>query len=261
MRIATWNMKQVAPRRPLADRWTWMEEAIRPSVIVLTEAKVPDEGPPQPWSAVWTPGGVDKKRRWGTVVAGFNVDLLELKDVQRRFRSTSLRFEWPAVVQVADLLVGGERWGTIVGFYGITLGPDGTSIGSGRYSVKILMEQLDPLLRSDRRDRIVVAGDFNLTPKGMGGLADSYGLVDLVTSTANSRSPLDGCNDCDAGADCGHMWTHRNTNQPGAKAQNIDYILATPELAGEVVSVSGGISDFPDAWEISDHAPVVADFS
>lgn len=261
MRIATWNMKQVAPRRPLADRWTWMEEAIRPSVIVLTEAKVPDEGPPQPWSAVWTPGGVDKKRRWGTVVAGFNVDLLELKDVQRRFRSTSLRFEWPAVVQVADLLVGGERWGTIVGFYGITLGPDGTSIGSGRYSVKILMEQLDPLLRSDRRDRIVVAGDFNLTPKGMGGLADSYGLVDLVTSTANSRSPLDGCNDCDAGADCGHMWTHRNTDQPGAKAQNIDYILATPELAGEVVSVSGGISDFPDAWEISDHAPVVADFS
>jgi len=238
-----------------------MEEAIRPSVIVLTEAKVPDEGPPQPWSAVWTPGGVDKKRRWGTVVAGFNVDLLELKDVQRRFRSTSLRFEWPAVVQVADLLVGGERWGTIVGFYGITLGPDGTSIGSGRYSVKILMEQLDPLLRSDRRDRIVVAGDFNLTPKGMGGLADSYGLVDLVTSTANSRSPLDGCNDCDAGADCGHMWTHRNTDQPGAKAQNIDYILATPELAGEVVSVSGGISDFPDAWEISDHAPVVADFS
>ena len=254
-------MKQVAPRRPLADRWTWMEEAIRPSVIVLTEAKVPDEGPPQPWSAVWTPGGVDKKRRWGTVVAGFNVDLLELKDVQRRFRSTSLRFEWPAVVQVADLLVGGERWGTIVGFYGITLGPDGTSIGSGRYSVEILMEQLDPLLRSDRRDRIVVAGDFNLTPKGMGGLADSYGLVDLVTSTANSRSPLDGCNDCDAGADCGHMWTHRNTDQPGAKAQNIDYILATPELAGEVVSVSGGISDFPDAWEISDHAPVVADFS
>ena len=261
MRIATWNMKQVAPRRSLPDRWMWMEEAIRPSVIVLTEAKVPDEGPPQPWSAVWTPGGVDKKRRWGTVVAGFNVDLLELKDVQRRFRSIPLRFEWPAVVQVADLLVGGERWGTIVGFYGITLGPDGTSIGSGRYSVKILMEQLDPLLRSDRRDRIVVAGDFNLTPKGMGGLADSYGLVDLVTSTANSRSPLDGCTDCDAGADCGHMWTHRNTNQPGAKAQNIDYILATPELAGEVVSVSGGISDFPDAWEISDHAPVVADFS
>lgn len=261
MRLATWNMKQVAPKRPLADRWAWAGEAIRPDVVVFTEAKVPDDGPPQPWSAVWTPGGVDKKRRWGTVVAGLDVDLVEVTEVRRRFRTIPLRFEWPAVVHVVDLLVGGERWGTVVGFYGITLGPDGTSIGSGRYSVEVLMEQLDPLLRSDRRDRIVVAGDFNLTPIGMNGLADDYGLVDLVASTANSRPPLDGCTGCDAGANCGHLWTHRNTNQPGAKAQNIDYILATPELAGEAVSVSGGIRDFPDVWEVSDHAPVVADFS
>ena len=261
MRLATWNMKQVAPKRPLADRWAWAGEAIRPDVVVFTEAKVPDDGPPQPWSAVWTPGGVDKKRRWGTVVAGLDVDLVEVTEVRRRFRTIPLRFEWPAVVHVVDLLVGGERWGTVVGFYGITLGPDGTSIGSGRYSVAVLMEQLDPLLRSDRRDRIVVAGDFNLTPIGMNGLADDYGLVDLVASTANSRPPLDGCTGCDAGANCGHLWTHRNTNQPGAKAQNIDYILATPELAGETVSVSGGIRDFPDVWEGSDHAPVVAVFS
>ena len=261
MRLATWNMKQVAPKRSLADRWAWAGEAIRPDVVVFTEAKVPDDGPPQPWSAVWTPGGVDKKRRWGTVVAGLDVDLVEVTEVRRRFRTIPLRFEWPAVVHVVDLLVGGERWGTVVGFYGITLGPDGTPIGSGRYSVEVLMEQLDPLLRSDRRDRIVVAGDFNLTPIGMNGLADDYGLVDLVASTANSRPPLDGCTGCDAGANCGHLWTHRNTNQPGAKAQNIDYILATPELAGEAVSVSGGIRDFPDVWDVSDHAPVVADFS
>mgnify|MGYP000131920986 FL=1 len=261
MRLATWNMKQVAPRRSLADRWAWAGEAIRPDVVVFTEAKVPDDGPPQPWSAVWTPGGVGPKRRWGTVVAGLDVDLVEVTEVRRRFRTIPLRFEWPAIVHVVDLLVGGERWGTVVGFYGITLGPDGTPIGSGRYSVEVLMEQLDPLLRSDRRDRIVVAGDFNLTPIGMNGLADDYGLVDLVASTANSRPPLDGCTGCDAGANCGHLWTHRNTNQPGAKAQNIDYILATPELAGETVSVSGGIGDFPDVWEVSDHAPVVADFS
>jgi hypothetical protein len=36
--------------------------------------------------------------------------------------------------------------------------------------------------------------------------------------------------------------------------------LATPELAREVTGVRGGIRDFPDAWEISDHAPVLADF-
>ena len=33
------------------------------------------------------------------------------------------------------------------------------------------------------------------------------------------------------------------------------------ELADEVVSVGGGIGDFPDAWEMSDHAPVIVEFN
>jgi len=260
MRIATWNMKQVAPKKPIADRWTWMENRIDPDVVVLTEAKVPETRPPGDWSAIWHPGGVGKTRPWGTAVASRGVDLTEITEIRRRFRSVPLQFEWPAVVHAADVLVGHERWGTVIGLYGITLGPDGTSIGSGKYSVEILMEQLNPLLRSDRRERLIVAGDFNLTPKGMIGLADDFGLVDLTASTADSRPPLDGCTGCDSGDTCGHMWTHRNTDQPGAKAQNIDYILATPALAREVTTVTGGARDFPDAWEISDHAPVVADF-
>jgi len=261
MRIATWNMKQVAPRRPLIDRWTWMEDHVNPDVVVLTEAKVPETGPPDGWSAIWQPGGVGKKRPWGTVVAGRGVDLVEVTEIRRRLRSVPLEFEWPAVVHAADVFVDHERWGTVVGLYGITLGPDGTSIGSGRYSVEVLMEQLDPLLRSYRRNRIVIAGDFNLAPIAMIGLADDYGLIDLTASTADSRPPLDGCTGCDAGRDCGHFWTHRNSNQPGAKAQNIDYILATPDLAREVTTVTGGVGDFPDVWDFSDHAPVVADFS
>ena len=43
MRIATWNMKQVAPRRPLEERWGWIEDEIAPDVIALTEAKVPED--------------------------------------------------------------------------------------------------------------------------------------------------------------------------------------------------------------------------
>jgi exonuclease III len=57
------------------------------------------------------------------------------------------------------------------------------------------------------------------------------------------------------------MWTHRNTNNPGAAVQHIDYILATKQLCRELVEVTGGIRDFPGAWEVSDHAPVVADFA
>lgn len=262
MRVATWNMKQVAPKRPLAERWAWMEEQIGADIVVLTEAKVPDEGPPTGWSAIWTPGGVGKRRRWGTVVAGRGVDLVEVTEVPRRLRQPlPLRFEWPAVVHAADVHIEGERWGTVIGLYGITLGPDGESIGSGAYSVGVLMEQIDPLLRSRRDERVLVAGDFNLVPSTMTGLADDYGLVDLVEATADTRPPLEGCTGCSTGSACGHLWTHRNTDNPGAKAQNIDYLLASPRLAGEATSVFGGIGDFPDAWDVSDHAPVVADFS
>jgi exonuclease III len=56
------------------------------------------------------------------------------------------------------------------------------------------------------------------------------------------------------------MWTHRNNPSPRASRQQIDFILATVELARELDQLTGGISDYPDAWEVSDHAPVVADF-
>ncbi len=237
-----------------------MASQVDPDVVVLTEAKVPQGGPPQGWEAIWLPDGVGKRRRWGTVIAGRGVGLLEVTEVSKTFRTVPLRFEWPATVHVADVMVEGERWGTVVGLYGITLGPDGSSIGSGEYSVDILMDQLRPLFRSSRRDRIVVAGDFNLLPARMARTVAESGLIDLVAMTASDRPLLVGCTGCDLGDGCGHMWTHRNTDRPGAAVQHLDYLLATPELAREVTGVRGGVRDFPDAWEISDHAPVLADF-
>jgi hypothetical protein len=70
LRVATWNMKQaVSPKKPLDVLWRWVEDEIAPDVIVLTEAKVPKDGLPHGWNAVWTPDGIGPKRRWGTVVA------------------------------------------------------------------------------------------------------------------------------------------------------------------------------------------------
>ncbi|MFN5600856.1 MAG: hypothetical protein ACK48T_01885, partial [Acidimicrobiaceae bacterium] len=68
MRIATWNMKQaVAPKKPLAELWKWMEESVDPDVIVLTEAKGPADGVPAGWTAVWRQGGIGPRRTWGTI--------------------------------------------------------------------------------------------------------------------------------------------------------------------------------------------------
>jgi endonuclease/exonuclease/phosphatase family metal-dependent hydrolase len=53
------------------------------------------------------------------------------------------------------------------------------------------------------------------------------------------------------------MWTHKNGNSPNAAVQNLDYIFISEHFAEIVVDVYGGVDDFPDAWDVSDHAPVV----
>lgn len=269
VRVATWNMKQVAPRQPLDERWRWMSEEIDPDVIVLTEAKVPDDGPPSGWQALWVEGGMGPRRRWGTVLAGRTDRGITLREIAQAPAGSqggatgviSPETTWPAAVRIADVLVHGDRWATIVGLYGVTQTPDRVSCGHGRASIPHLLEQLDALLHELRRDRLIIAGDFNLHPIDMPRSTDRYRLTDLVDYTADERPALDGCTGCGLGRRCGHLWTHRNTNNPGAAVQQIDYILATKQLRNELVSVLGGVGDFPDVWDVSDHAPVVADFA
>ena len=261
MRVATWNLKQaLAPRKPLDELWSWAEQEIAPDVAVFTEARVPTDGPPPGWSALWVEGGFGKNRRWGTVLAGHNNELVEIGEVRSGLRTVRLQPTWPAAVRVADVMEAGERWATVVGLYGLTVNRAGESCGHGRYSAPRLLEDLKPLFRSDRRNRIVVAGDFNMWPEDRATFFDRFGLVDLVDLTAGERPALEGCSGCNLGSECGHMWTHRNGNSPNARVQHIDFVLATEELAREVRHVYGGIRDFPDAWEVSDHAPVVVDF-
>ena len=261
MRIATWNLKQaVAPRRPLDDLWRWAEQEVDADVMVLTEARVPKTGPPAGWTALWRAGGVGPRRTWATVVAARGVELVEVSSVRVSGSTVQLEFSWPGVVVVADVLWRGVRWATVVGLYGLTVDQDNISCGHGRYSSKRLFGELKPLLRSDRGDRVVVAGDLNLWPADVPSVVARLGLVDLIEYTADERAPLHGCAGCEQGADCGHLWTHRNGNSPNAAAQQIDYLFATRSMCDELGTVYGGVQHFTDAWAVSDHAPVVAEF-
>jgi exonuclease III len=168
----------------------------------------------------------------------------------------------PAAALATDVIVGGKRWATVVGLYGLLTDLDGNSCGDGVFMTQALLHDLSPLFSSDRRDRIIVAGDFNLHPRNMRSLFSQLGLMDLTSMTRSERQPLEGCTGCDSPSpeECGHLWTHKNGSSENATRQQIDFILATVELARELDQLTGGISDYPDAWEVSDHAPVVADF-
>jgi endonuclease/exonuclease/phosphatase family metal-dependent hydrolase len=148
----------------------------------------------------------------------------------------------------------------VIGLYAVTRDGRGNKNGNGSFSVPRLLQDLEPLIRDRRRGRLVLAGDFNLWPVDVRGLAETYGLVDLVNATASTRPALKGCSGCTLGRECGHMWTHRNGNGPNSAVQNIDYIYGNDIALSEIREVTGGIRDFPDAWEMSDHAPVVAEF-
>ena len=257
MRIATWNMKQVAPRKPIEERWRWIEESINPDVIVLTEATIPKSGLPDGWTAIWTEGGVGPNRRWGTIIAARNVEILPVDGVRHLLRWHPVNFSWPAVGQVAEVVVNGTTWGTVIGLYGITMDLDGRSVGHGSISVPQLLHEAAPFIKTS--ENVIVAGDFNIWPSHKPRELDRLGLVDLVELTAESRPALEGCKGCQMGTNCGHMWTHRNGNGPNAAVQNLDYIFSSRGLSENVGSVLGGIRDFPDAWDFSDHAPIVVE--
>ena len=259
--VATWNLKQaVAPKKPLPELWDWAERRIGADLMVLTEAKVPKDAPPANWVTQWNPDGIGHRRRWGTVIAGRGVELVPVTEVRVGLRTRPIVAPWDGVLEVADVIIGRERWATIVGMYGLTVDPNGDSCGHGGYSVPALIDTIEPLLDSERGKRLIVAGDMNLWPRDVSHRFERVGLTDLIEWTSNEREPLANCANCNGDPDCGHVWTHRNGNSPRAAVQQIDFIFASAQLRDELIEVRGGVGDFDDAWEVSDHAPVVATF-
>jgi len=162
---------------------------------------------------------------------------------------------------VVDVYIRGKRWATVVGLYAVTRDENNERCFNGSYSSRVLLDRMRPLLRSRRGSRVILAGDFNLWPVGMPNrkLAN-LGLADLLELTGQARPALDLCASCDGRPGCHHVWTHKNPRGPNAAVQQIDFIFGTTALSREVRRVYGGIGDFKDAWDVSDHAPLVAEF-
>jgi len=261
----------MVPKKPPDVQWSWAADRLNPDCVVFTEAKVPKDGVPVGWHAHWNPEGVypnERNGRWGTVVAARGTSIVPVTSTKGLLRTRAIAVEWPAAVQVVDLHGNGEYWGTLVGFYAVTRNGRGEKISTGHYSWPRMMKQLEPLFDSPRGQRIVVAGDLNLWPPDVTQVAQRYKLTDLVEYTAGSRPKIKGCVSCSDPSGCHHMWTHKNEGgKPRAdgtkfsSVQQIDFIFASRSLLKEFQGIQGGDADFPDAWTMSDHAPLVADFA
>ena len=250
LKIATWNTKQgVAPRQKEPELWRWMQETIAPDLIVLTEAKAPKAGFPQGWSGIWVPGGVGNRRPWGTVIVGRNLELVKTEFKRRKTKSEANRPN-PATTFCVDVRLDGEVFCRVMGHYGLML-----DSMDGFDALRLLRHELEDVISEHGDKKLIVAGDFNIWPDYVVGGFEDIGLksvTDLRDSFPTLLSP-----------ECGsRIWTHKN----GPKAsdgmrQELDFIFISKDLKKKFVSTKGGVGDFPDAWEMSDHAPVTVDLA
>lgn len=260
-RVATWNVGHaVNPTATFPVQWDWFERNVGAHVVVLTEAK-PDFTICDPhWSFVYKEGGIGGRRRWGTAIGAYGMDLRDVTNGVPGKGGFKITHSYPGYVTIADLLVDeDEPVFTIVGVHAPLLDRNGNKLNAGIESLDVIMEDLQGLIDSDRGEALIIAGDLNMHPIHVPpSLYDRF--VDVVEETAHVRGPLEGCVNCSLGADCGHLWTHRNKGGKNPSVQNLDYIFVSETLAEMMVAVGGGDETFPEVWDYSDHAPVIVDF-
>jgi len=249
-RLATWNTKQgVAPRQAAPILWDWIINVTQADVLVLTEAKVPKDGVPTGWTAIYQAGGVDKQRRYGTIVAarGFDLRLTEFK--RRKTRREEDR-PHSATTFAVDVSRDGDLVLRVIAAYGLLAGT-----GNGLRELRVISNEIRDVIRHHGDKEIVLAGDFNLWPDRVVPTVEDLGLVDVTGSRTSYP-------DLEAPSGGSRIWTHKNGPKcsNGAR-QELDYIFVSRHLANRMKDISGGVHDYPESWEMSDHSPVAVTLS
>lgn len=250
VRVATWNTKQDgSPRKTAREQWEWLEATVAPDIVVLTEAKPPDGGFPGGWTAIWEPEGLGPRRRWGTIVAARGLVVSHTQYRRRSTRSSATRPN-PGASFAVDVNDGDRLLLRVFAHYGVA--PDDAN---GAQSLAGAMREFNDLTRIHGLNRTVFAGDFNLWPNDVEPVFREW----RMSSSTSLRSSLPALENPVGGT---RVWTHKKGRKTSEGVrEELDYIFVSRDLSRRVVDSWGGIDDFPNSWEMSDHAPVVVDIA
>jgi exonuclease III len=240
MRIATWNLNTWINRKNGIDNstlWNWADDNLAADLVIFTEAATPP--PPavraQGWNVVHRPGGFPNRSNWGTLIAGRNMRVEHLTHVGKKKYELDTKF--PGSLTAADVWVNDEYFACVVGMYlPYRKNANKDFIGHPTSDLAELKDDFKNLL--DHCDgRLIVAGDLNdihyrQIPKPLNKL----GLVDPFKNYD-------------------HVTFRQDWDQEGIFL--MDYIYLASELADRITAFSGGIDDFPDSMNVSDHAPLL----
>ena len=252
MKIASWNVNSLKVRMPHLSDWL---RASQPDVVALQEIKLVDEAYPRAQiEALGYHSVVSGQKTYNGVALlsrepaeDLVRDIPGLEDPQRRVLAASI-----AGVRVVNLYV-----------------VNGQSVGSEKFAYKLgWLAALRHWLQDEiaQHSRLVVLGDFNITPDDR-DVYDPAAWYEQVLCSTPERSALGelmklGLTDSfrlqQAEGGQYSWWDYRQ----GAFRRNlglrIDLVLISADLVPKVTAV--GIDREPRRWERpSDHAPVWVD--
>ncbi len=254
MKIASWNVNSLKVRLPQV--LAWLEDA-RPDVLGIQETKLTDENFPRRafedagWHVVFS----GQKTYNGVAIVARSeptdvvTDIPDLEDPQRR---------------IIGATVDGVR------IYNLYV-PNGSEVGSDKYAYKLdWMEKMTAHLAQERAcyERLVVVGDFNITPADA-DVHDPQALAGDIHCSEPERAALQRLRGV------GLTDTFRLFEQPGRAFSWWDYRMNAFRrdlgLRIDLVLVSDALREACESCVIdvaprrnerpSDHAPVIAAFA
>jgi exonuclease III len=272
MRIAVWNMNHSRTHRTRA--WKYLAEMGIDLALVQEALRPPDEFQ----SIFRTVGDRVRMYPWGSAIVALRKDLklrerprTPLADCyMRRLKNGEVPDSHPGSTAVADVVSADSR----LLFTAVSVYAQWESAGSSSWyscaRFHRVVSDLTGVLARSRTTPVILAGDFNLstqhdnTPESrMNAEAAAaalrrlraWQLVDCLSSTRASRKRLTGCR-CLDGVECSHVGTYRRKQSLTSDGRQLDYAFASQSIAA-----SASCSLAADAWEMSDHCPIVLDVS
>jgi endonuclease/exonuclease/phosphatase family metal-dependent hydrolase len=244
LRIATWNLNTWIQRDKKkitnSQLWQWIKQQTGADLVILTEAATP---PPADETAGWSiahrPGGFPRVSGWGTLIAGRGLRVEQIT----RFGDYVLDTHFPGSLTAADVWRGDEFIATVIGLY-LPYRKDKKKDFVGHPTQDLMTMRGDfTQLFAHREGPFIVAGDLN----------DEHSLIPAPLSQMGTK----GTRLVDPFATSSPV-TFEQDWVPRQRFK-LDYLYVSESLADHVTQTRGGIADFPDAFTMSDHAPLMVE--
>jgi endonuclease/exonuclease/phosphatase family metal-dependent hydrolase len=232
-------------RRGQADeQWAFLD-SLKPTIALLQEA-------PERAGYGNFIRRVVEGRGLGTGILSYgDVKLVEVPTVPlgQSLPAGHLEASHPGSFVVAECELGGGVVLQAISIYGVMRSAFTKTVYSTA-PVHRLLSDLTPILDTHRNKKpVVMGGDLNVTPQIPAPDKRAHQAV-------SERIKAFGLSDCLGTIHDGYVRTHRHKNRPDSTPYQNDWVFASKHLT----PVSCKALDIEDAWALSDHCPVVADF-